>query len=152
MAETYELKAKLVFSGTAKDAEAAMKPIKDYFDRHPVKLPFGVDEAATAAQINASLGRIVNGRLDLPKVKLEAALDATKLTAQAKAVSEKALAQTGGTGAASKGMKAAFEQLDKLELKLKSLRSNSLAALLSGDKSAGKAIMPSYANCEAMAA
>ena len=45
-----------------------------------------------------------------------------------------------------------FEQLDKLELKLKSLRSNSLAALLSGDKSAGKAIMPSYANCEAMAA
>ena len=51
MAETYELKAKLVFSDTAKDAEAAMKPIKDYFDRHPVKLPFGVDEAATAAQM-----------------------------------------------------------------------------------------------------
>ena len=68
---------------------------------------------------------------DRPKVKLEAALDATKLAAQAKAVSEKALAQTGGTGIASKGMKAAFEQLDKLELKLQSLRSNSLAALLS---------------------
>ena len=69
MAETYELKAKLVFSGTAKDAEAAMKPIKDYFDRHPVKLPFGVDEAATAAQINAGLQRVVK-KINLPQLQL----------------------------------------------------------------------------------
>lgn len=122
------LKVKLVFSGTVEDADNAMKPIKEHYNKYPIKLTFGVNENTTKQQIQKDLNSIINSQIEIPKIKLSTTVDTSNLSKQLAAALEK-ITVDGGNVSGSKGNKFTADFLsDQIDVYIKRLQSYEASA------------------------
>lgn len=81
------IKVKVVLSATKKELDEQLKPIKERYQKAPIKLAFGLNQNDTARNINAALRKMVSdGKVITPKVTLDVKIDKSKITAQLKNV------------------------------------------------------------------
>lgn len=121
MADELAVKVRVKLDTDTKKLDAQLESVKSHYAKNPIKLAFTVDQQALRNNITQALGGVDTKKL-LPKITLDAAIDANKLNQQIKSALGSVDIGSGGVPSGSSAqIKAYSDQLSQLYSKMKAL-------------------------------